>query len=105
MLVAPIEAFALRLLTRAFLHRRGLPLDNIYSLNVFGSVSRTGVVNFLMLQMVHLLIEFEVWGFMTLVAELHRDCEADWSFYQVLREKFRALRGTIKLWWRSGDEN
>jgi len=92
-LVAPYEAFALRLLARAFRRRYGLPVDDIHDLSPLRSLSWTTVTNFLGLEMIHLVIESECWSVMTLLAELYRGCGADWSFFRVLREKLGNSEG------------
>ncbi len=86
-LLAPYEAFALRLLTRTFLRRQGLPVDGIHELNPFIGVSRTAVASFLGLEMAQLIMETEVWAVATMLAALYRGCQANWSFFRVLHEK------------------
>ncbi|OAA67044.1 hypothetical protein SPI_01620 [Niveomyces insectorum RCEF 264] len=96
--IAPYEAFVIRLVSRAYRVRHGLPVDDLYGLNVLsfgrgGSRSWTAVTNFVGVGLAHLLIESACWLIATGLAALYRNSEPTWSFFQV-------VKGKLGRWWK-----
>jgi hypothetical protein len=78
-LIAPLKALALRTVARAFLSRWGSDAAGLYTINPFQDLSIGVVVNFLGLEMVHLLMQGDIWAMMTLIGNAFRLTEEEWN--------------------------
>jgi len=85
-IIVPVEAFVLRLFTRAFRYRYGLPVADLHNINPFSGWNAMSIAGYVGLEMVLLAVEAEGWGLMVGLTEVYRGCEPDWGFFKVVRE-------------------
>ncbi|EFX01047.1 hypothetical protein CMQ_5989 [Grosmannia clavigera kw1407] len=90
-LMAPYEAFMIRLVAHAYRQQHGLPVDDLYGLAVLspadGSLSWTSLTNCVGMWLVHLAVDASGWLLVTGLAVLYRGAEPEWSIFQLLKEK------------------
>ena len=60
----------------------GLPVDDLYGVNVLRDVTLTAVTNLLAISFTHLMISGELWGFMTGVSQWFHISEEDWKMLE-----------------------
>ncbi|KAL1874760.1 hypothetical protein VTK73DRAFT_237 [Phialemonium thermophilum] len=78
-LTAPLEAFVWRLFARSYLSHRGLPLGDIYEPDFLQGLPWTAFASFLGMELIHMLLESEIWAAMTLTAQYYRMSEEEWK--------------------------
>lgn len=77
--MAPYESFSLRMLARMLRYRRGMPMDDIYELDMLDGFNTTSVVNFLAAELLHLVISGELWAVFAGLTQFFHRSEEEWK--------------------------
>jgi hypothetical protein len=80
--LAPLEATALRLVAKAFRRRAHLPDYDFLDANFFRGATWTGVTNLFGLEFVHLIIAGECWALVTGISQWFHMTEEEWKELQ-----------------------
>ncbi|KAK5993428.1 hypothetical protein PT974_06859 [Cladobotryum mycophilum] len=81
-LLAPYEATALRLAARTFRLRSGLSCEDIHPVNVLAGLNGTLTMNYLGVELLHLVLSSEVWGVFTGLSQWYHMSEEEYKEQQ-----------------------
>ncbi|KAL3957550.1 hypothetical protein ACCO45_008128 [Purpureocillium lilacinum] len=78
-LMVPYEGTALRLIARTWRFRQGLPLYDIYGVNMLSGLSWVYAANFFASELLHLVLCGEVWAVFTILSQRYHMTEEEWK--------------------------